>query len=159
KRVDFLTLWGYNIIRKSERQTNKSKERIKMKMKNRQVMVRAWALAKRGQKKFGGKVIEYLSESMKIAWTIVKKMKENTQEQVEAALNKIKPVWFEKFNKNGVNPNINVWCKYGKNRVYINDSFLEFNGFYEIVKMEENARTENEKEVLMDIVNGLGGVA
>jgi len=36
---------------------------------------------------------------------------------------------------------------------------LEFNGFYEIVKMEENARTENEKEVLMDIVNGLGGVA
>src|SRR5699024_3782702 len=130
-----------------------------MKMKNRQVMIRAWALAKRGQKKFGGKVIEYLSESMKIAWSIVKKMKENTQEQVVAALNKIKPVWFENFNKNCINPNNNVWGKHRKYIVYINDSFLLLNRLYEILKMEENGRTEMEHEVLIDSVNGLGGVA
>lgn len=31
-------------------------------------MVRAWEIAKEGQKKFGGKVSEYLSEALKMAW-------------------------------------------------------------------------------------------
>ncbi len=37
-------------------------------MKMEYVMKRAWEIAKEGQSKFGGKVSEYLSESMKIAW-------------------------------------------------------------------------------------------
>src|SRR5690625_932583 len=98
-----------------------------MRNKAKQVMVRAWALAKRGQKQFGGKVSEYLSEDMKIAWAIVKNMKEDTQEKVEATLNKFKQVFFEMYNQNGLNPNINVWCKYGKKNSYIKDYFNYIN--------------------------------
>ena len=39
----------------------------------KKVMVKAWEIAREGQKKFGGKVSEYLSEALKIAWAIVKK--------------------------------------------------------------------------------------
>lgn len=35
-------------------------------MKN--IMIRAWEIAREGANKFGGKAVEYLSESMKIAW-------------------------------------------------------------------------------------------
>jgi len=35
-------------------------------MKN--IMTRAWEIAREGQGKFGGKVSEYLSEALKIAW-------------------------------------------------------------------------------------------
>lgn len=130
-----------------------------MRNKTKQVMVRAWTLAKRGQKQFGGKVSEYLSEAMKIAWAIVKNMKEDTQKKVEATLNQYKDVFYEMFIGKGISVNMNVWCKYGKNRLYINDSFIEFNGFYEIVKLDEKAKTENEKKEIMNLVNTLGGVA
>lgn len=42
------------------------------KMKMKKVMVRAWEIAKEGQKRFGGKVVEYIAEAMKIAWAEVK---------------------------------------------------------------------------------------
>lgn len=34
----------------------------------KQIMKRAWEIAKQGQKKFGGKVKEYFAESLKMAW-------------------------------------------------------------------------------------------
>lgn len=34
----------------------------------RNVMTRAWEIAREGQSKFGGKVSEYLSKSLKLAW-------------------------------------------------------------------------------------------
>ncbi len=40
-------------------------------MKN--IMKHAWEIAREGQKRFGGKVVEYLSESLKIAWAATKK--------------------------------------------------------------------------------------
>lgn len=39
-------------------------------MKN--VMKKAWEIAREGQKKFGGKVKEYFAEALKMAWSIVK---------------------------------------------------------------------------------------
>lgn len=39
----------------------------------KQVMKKAWEIAKEGQKKFGGKVKEYFSIALKMAWEIVKK--------------------------------------------------------------------------------------
>src|SRR5690625_3129636 len=39
-------------------------------MKN--IMVRAWEIAREGQKQFGGKVSEYLSEALKMAWAETK---------------------------------------------------------------------------------------
>lgn len=37
-----------------------------------EIMKRAWQIAREGQKKFGGKVREYISESMKMAWAEAK---------------------------------------------------------------------------------------
>lgn len=34
----------------------------------KEIMTRAWEIAKKGQVKFGGKVSEYLSEALKMAW-------------------------------------------------------------------------------------------
>lgn len=44
----------------------------------KQVMVRAWEIARKGQKKFGGKVKEYFAEALKIAWVEVKAPKKAT---------------------------------------------------------------------------------
>lgn len=38
----------------------------------KKVMVRAWEIAKEGQKRFGGKAIEYIAKAMKMAWKEVK---------------------------------------------------------------------------------------
>lgn len=42
------------------------------------IMKRAWEIAKEGQKDFGGKVSEYLSVSMKMAWAESRKATVNT---------------------------------------------------------------------------------
>lgn len=41
----------------------------------KQVMVRAWEIAREGQAKFGGKVSEYFAKSLKLAWAEVKTKK------------------------------------------------------------------------------------
>lgn len=43
-------------------------------MKN--VMTKAWEIAREGQEKYGGKVKEYFAEALKMAWAIVKAAKE-----------------------------------------------------------------------------------
>ena len=44
-----------------------------MKKANRaDILKAAWKLARIGQKKFGGNVKEYMSEALKLAWSIVK---------------------------------------------------------------------------------------
>jgi hypothetical protein len=42
-----------------------------MKMKN--VMVRAWEIAKKGAAKFGGKVKDYFAQALRMAWAEIKK--------------------------------------------------------------------------------------
>lgn len=46
----------------------------------RKVMVKAWEIARKGQSKFGGKVSEYLSAALKMAWALVKKGAEKVKE-------------------------------------------------------------------------------
>ena len=41
----------------------------------KQIMKRAWEIAKEGQKKFGGKVSEYIAIALKLAWKEVKEGK------------------------------------------------------------------------------------
>lgn len=40
------------------------------------VMTKAWEIARKGQKKFGGKVREYFAQALKMAWAIVKNVME-----------------------------------------------------------------------------------
>jgi hypothetical protein len=37
------------------------------------VMKKAWAISRKGQKQFGGKVKEYFAQALKMAWSIAKK--------------------------------------------------------------------------------------
>jgi|SRR5699024_7657064 len=55
------------------------RERIGM---TKQVMIRAWEIARAGQLEHGGKVNEYLSESLKIAWEQAKEEKASNIEKV-----------------------------------------------------------------------------
>lgn len=56
--------------------TKKTKGEIKMK----NIMTRAWEIAKEGQNKFGGKAVDYLSESLKMAWSEWNNLKENVEQ-------------------------------------------------------------------------------
>src|SRR5690625_5321565 len=89
---------------------------------NKKVMVRAWEIAREGQSKFGGSVVEYLSESLKIAWA------EQSQEEAkvyEATL----PInndrlWIAEIT--GTHP------RYKLDRQFLNDYYLSDNGYYKV---------------------------
>lgn len=90
----------------------------------KQVMVRAWEIAKEGQRNFGGKVSEYFAIALKMAWTEFKEGKKNTMYEIAEMLQE----------KLGNSAKVNVWERYGKRRIYINKGFkqkvavLEFDG-------------------------------
>lgn len=44
-------------------------------MKMKVIMGNAWIIARKGQRKFGGKVSEYFAEALKISWALYKKEK------------------------------------------------------------------------------------
>ncbi len=46
----------------------------------RNVMVKAWEIARNGQKRYGGKVTEYFAQALKIAWSLIKKGANKMQE-------------------------------------------------------------------------------
>lgn len=54
------------------------------------VMKKAWEIARKGQKQFGGKVKEYFAQALKMAWTIVKKGMEYVQLAKEEFMNEIR---------------------------------------------------------------------
>lgn len=58
-------------------------------MKN--IMKRAWEIARKGQEQFGGKVSEYLSEALKVAWNEWKTFLSNLKE-LEKLNHKMKQV-------------------------------------------------------------------
>ena|SRR5690625_2261788 len=53
----------------------------------RNVMKKAWEIAKEGQKKFGGKVKEYFAEALRMAWALVKKGMDKLKFQIIPAKN------------------------------------------------------------------------
>ena len=65
--LDMVNTRGY--IALNDEGKTKKQGRDKMK---KNIMKKAWAIAKKGQAKFGGKVSEYFSESLKIAWRMSK---------------------------------------------------------------------------------------
>lgn len=63
------------------------------------IMKTAWALAKQGAAKFGGKAVEYLAEALKMVWDLAKKQKAEFYAKQEAAKKAVKiKSWF--VNKN-----------------------------------------------------------
>ena len=72
------------------------------------IMKRAWEIAKEAVKDFGGKVKEYLSESLKMAWAEVKEVR-YTIEDLEAM-------------------GARRWTKAGYDRLYLNKAGLKLAG-------------------------------
>ncbi|GGN67657.1 hypothetical protein GCM10007971_38680 [Oceanobacillus indicireducens] len=66
-------------------------------MKN--VMTKAWEIARNGQKKFGGKVKEYFAEALKMAWAIIKKGVKEVAEYPKVVIERA-----EEFLKSGDQP-------------------------------------------------------
>lgn len=78
-------------------------------MKN--IMKRAWEIAREGFIKFGGKVKEYFAEALKLAWAEAKQpaVKEVTVQDLNKALEEMYGGY-----------SANVWKKYGHERIYVN---------------------------------------
>ncbi|PFJ09068.1 hypothetical protein COD67_15195 [Bacillus cereus] len=53
------------------------------------VMKKAWEIARKGQRQFGGKVKEYFSQALKMAWNIAKKEMKYVQLTKEEFMNEI----------------------------------------------------------------------
>lgn len=95
----------------------------------KEIMDRAWEIAREGQRSFGGKVIEYLSDSLKMAW------KEAKEGKKIVSLSKI----VADLNDVGVSRwTAKEWKNYGKHRIYVqsytNGGCARGNdGYYEVV--------------------------
>lgn len=64
----------------------------------KQVMLKAWEIAREGVKKFGGKVKEYFAEALRMAWRIVKKGGSN-MEKVQLVGTEKQVAWAEDLRK------------------------------------------------------------
>ncbi|ETK25823.1 hypothetical protein ERIC1_2c00110 [Paenibacillus larvae subsp. larvae DSM 25719] len=98
-------------------------------MKN--VMKKAWEIAKEGVKKFGGKVTEYFAEALRMAWKIAKYIAAHAELTIPADTRKCR-TWVARIT--GTHP------VYKLNREFINHDhddeygdkvFRLANGFYE----------------------------
>ena len=64
-------------------------------MKN--VMTKAWEIAKEGAAKFGGKAVEYFAEALRMAWSEVKQVNEKVEIVLAPGSRKHKS-WLAKIN-------------------------------------------------------------
>lgn len=63
------------------------------------IMANAWKMAKAAVKKFGGKAVEYLAESLRIAWSGYKAAKQAFEAKLALKANSVKVApWFVKKN-------------------------------------------------------------
>lgn len=80
----------------------------------KQVMTRAWEIAKEGVKRFGGKVKEFFQQALIMAWEEVKGV-------VKMTVKDIKDLVLKARDETGAyDYQWNKWTKEGHNRIYIN---------------------------------------
>lgn len=79
----------------------------------KQVMVKAWEIAKKGQKKFGGKVKEYFAIALKMAWALVKKQVKRFVTSLDFGRN----YWIAEIT--GTHP------QYKLNREFLTENYIE----------------------------------
>lgn len=128
-------------------------------MKN--VMTRAWEIARSGQKKFGGTAKEYFAEALRMAWAEVKMQGKKTMGEIAQLIQE----------KLGSSAKVSAWEKYGKRRIYVNKGFkqqvamLEFNqeddfigdkelGAIDIFGARQNG-VADELIIVYDVIGGL----
>lgn len=139
-------------------------------MKN--VMVRAWEIAKQGAKKFGGKVKEYFAAALKLAWKEAKEDAMTIEEKVAqvfagfARLNKVTDLTVTiKFWAAGVPSKKRVYFNVGGTRKelatfyydVVEDAFYSMSGGNstkrEVVKKAINVARTNLAEIVKKYVS------
>lgn len=91
---------------------------------NRNVMVRAWEIAREGQKRHGGKVTEYLGEALRMAWKQIKSAAKMSMQEVRKKLS----YYYEVY---GFDVSVRIWEKGSKRRIYVNKNFGGTVGYLE----------------------------
>lgn len=85
----------------------------------RNIMKRAWELAKKAAVKFGGSAKQYISGALKQAWAETKAVVMSVREQIIERLNKVLNYTNESLECTEYRPCVKEWNKYGKSRTYI----------------------------------------
>lgn len=83
-------------------------------MKN--VMAKAWEIAREGVRKFGGKVKQYFAVALKMAWDEVKEATKSVEEKALEAFDKIARRW----SNRDAEQKITIWEKGAHKRIYLN---------------------------------------
>lgn len=125
-------------------------------MKN--VMTRAWEIAKEGVKKFGGKVKEYFAQALVMAWAEVKNAAQTFEIEVPGNDRRNVKTWVAKivgkhpkfvFEREFLNPD--EFDKYGYKYFHVGDGIYErFDGKRRnlIIVSNGNARLSTREEIL-----------
>lgn len=82
----------------------------------KEIMTRAWEIAKEAAAKFGGKAKQYISGALKAAWAEAKAVVMTVKEQAVATMKKLIEMAVDCYDYEIVT---NDWVKYGKNRTYL----------------------------------------
>lgn len=85
----------------------------------KQIMTRAWQIAREGAAKFGGNAREYMAAALRMAWEEIKMAQTQTQQFDKTA--KMVVLGREHYEDASKYLTFNAWEKYGKRRIYIND--------------------------------------
>lgn len=108
----------------------------------KQIMKKAWEIAKEAARKFGGRAYEYIALALKEAWKEIKTMKKDITERIE----ELTALGFNRWQKNGMDrmyinaSTLGLICTYYKTG---NISGAEFNG--ERVSNSEGYRLKSSK--------------
>jgi len=117
-------------------------------MKN--VMENAWAIAKMGANRFGGKVKEYFAEALRLAWKILKREASTVKLTIPADTRKCR-TWVAKIS--GLHPvykldrefiNHDFDDEYGDKVFKLKDGFYEYNngrrrGFIQVLNGDKKS--------------------
>ena len=94
----------------------------------RAIMTEAWAIARKGQAKFGGKVSSYIREALRIAWSEAKRGNRSIVERID----ELTAMGFKRWQKNGMDrmyinaSTLGLRCEYYKTGNVRNATFGEY---------------------------------
>lgn len=122
-----------------------------MRKSKKEIMLRAWDLCEEGQGKFGGKLTDYLSAAMKIAWAEARQPEE--AHGFEQWANMIT----REFGSGRLAVRCSIWLKYGKCRIYVSrpNEELGYVIFNRDGKFIKTVATNSYRNEAMNVFNGL----
>lgn len=104
--------------------------------------MKAWEIARKGVRKFGGNVKQYLAQALKMAWAIAKKAERVWVGKFEDVFAR----YYDGFRNKGIV--VNKWEKHNKRRIYFNDYNRNTLGFMDFDEEGYLITTKEEMAVI-----------